>query len=65
MNERIVRQKEAAQRLGVHRNTLRRWIRIGRFPKPIMIGPRVVGWLEQEFNGVLKALHINHEEKEK
>jgi prophage regulatory protein len=44
--ERVLRTRETAKRMGVARSTLFRWIRQGRFPKAHQYGPRVVGWPE-------------------
>lgn len=35
---------EIATRLGVHRTTVRRWVREGRFPKPVKLGPNCTRW---------------------
>lgn len=38
--------KEVAARLGVSRQTVWRWVREGRFPSPVKIGPAAVRWRE-------------------
>jgi len=43
----VLRPSVAARRLGVHKRTLERWSREGRFPPKIQIGPRSVGYSEQ------------------
>lgn len=46
MGDRILRRRETAQRVGVHRDTLRRMVAEGRFPRPRVITPSVQGWPE-------------------
>ncbi len=36
----------------VHRQTLRRWVRAGFFPKPVQIGPRTVRFRRVDIEGV-------------
>jgi prophage regulatory protein len=42
--ERVIRPRQLAQMLSVHRVTLYTWIRDGILPKPIRFGARSVGW---------------------
>lgn len=46
MSERVLRVRETAQRMGIARSTLFRWVREGHFPKPNHYGPRLIGWPE-------------------
>lgn len=39
-NQALIRARAAAQRLGVHPVTLRRWSERGDFPQPVRLGPR-------------------------
>ncbi len=43
----VLRPSVAARRLGVHKRTLERWARDGKFPPKIQLGPRSVGYSEQ------------------
>ena len=52
----LIRARAAAERLGVHISTLRRWSDRGDFPQPVRLGPRgdrfykaadVDGYMEQ------------------
>ncbi|WP_420448614.1 helix-turn-helix transcriptional regulator [Candidatus Palauibacter sp.] len=47
---RFIRASEIAARLGVARSTIYGWVEVGRFPPPIHLGPRVVGWIRSEFD---------------
>lgn len=45
--ERIARMPEVEQAIGVHRATIRRWVREGTFPPPLRLGVgrrAAVGW---------------------
>ena len=42
--DRIVRPNEAAKIVGAHRLTLYRWMKQGRFPATVKLGPQSVGW---------------------
>ena len=46
----ILRVKEVARRLGISRSTLYVWIKEGRFPSPIRLGVRMVGWKDSDVN---------------
>jgi len=46
---------QVAQRLGVHRVTLQRWIRAGLFPAPVRIGPRTVRFREADIEAIEKS----------
>jgi prophage regulatory protein len=47
---RIVRFKEVCQRTGYSRSTIYLRMKEGGFPKPISLGPRLVGWPESEID---------------
>ena len=55
MSDKILRRPEVQRRVGMGRSTLYGAIAEGRFPKPIKIGERSVGWLECEVQGWLEA----------
>ena len=40
----IMRPAQVAERLGIHRVTLYKWIRSGHFPPPAQLGPNTVAW---------------------
>jgi prophage regulatory protein len=42
--DRIIREKELVELLGISKATVGRWKAQGHLPKPIRIGPRAVGW---------------------
>ena len=47
---RILRLPEVASRLGVSHDTVRRMVRDGRFPPPLEIARRSIGWLEADLD---------------
>ncbi len=44
----ILRRKQVEKRTGLSRSTIYLYMDEGTFPKPISLGPRAVGWLENE-----------------
>ncbi|MDE2761598.1 MAG: AlpA family phage regulatory protein [Gemmatimonadota bacterium] len=48
MGSRILRPPEVVEEIGVSKASLYRWIRSGRFPPPIKLGPRRVGWRRED-----------------
>ena len=51
----ILRRKQVEDRTGLSRSTIYLRIQEGTFPKPINLGARAVGWLENEIDGWLTA----------
>ena len=54
-NLRILRRKEVEEKTGLARSTIYSWMKReeGAFPKPIRLGARSVGWLEEEIDAWL------------
>lgn len=46
----VLRRRQVEERTGLSRSTLYHYIKLGNFPKPMALGPRVVGWLESDVN---------------
>jgi len=46
--DRALRVDEVLRRLGVSRSTLYRWSRRGHFPRPVQLGPGVIGYSERD-----------------
>jgi predicted DNA-binding transcriptional regulator AlpA len=42
------------ERFGISNSTLNNWIKAGRFPAPIELGPNVRAWLEEELDAVVE-----------
>ncbi|MBW1899611.1 MAG: AlpA family transcriptional regulator [Deltaproteobacteria bacterium] len=55
----ILRRKQVEARTGLSRSTIYLRIQEGKFPKPVNLGPRAVGWLENEIEAWLAALIKN------
>lgn len=51
----ILRRKQVESRIGLSRSTLYDYIQAGRFPPPIRVGTRAVGWLASEVDAWLCA----------
>jgi prophage regulatory protein len=51
----ILRRKQVEKRTGLSRSTIYLRIQEGTFPKPINLGVRAVGWLENEIEAWLAA----------
>lgn len=47
----ILRRDKVQARTGLSRSSIYQMMAEGRFPKPISIGARAVGWLEASING--------------
>jgi prophage regulatory protein len=45
---RILRIRDVRQKTGMPISTIYAWMREGRFPVPVRLGPKVVGWPEHE-----------------
>ena len=50
MSEKILRRPDVEAITGLSRSTLYQWIAEGRFPRPVKLGTRSVGWRESEIN---------------
>ena len=44
LDDKLLRTNAVANRYGVDRTTIARWVKLGRFPKPLKIGPNAVAW---------------------
>ncbi len=51
----ILRRKQVEKRTGLSRSTMYLRIQEGTFPRPINLGARAVGWLENEIEAWLAA----------
>ena len=47
-HQRIYSAREAAKQFSVSLATWNRYVAANRFPRPIRLGPRRIGWLESE-----------------
>lgn len=50
---RLLRKREAADRLGVNPRTLERWEKAGQFPARVRVGANTTGWLESDLEAWL------------
>jgi len=51
---RILRLPEVIARVGLRRASVYAYVKDGRFPAPIVLGARAVGWLESEIEAWLQ-----------
>ena len=58
----ILRARQLAELLGVHRSTLWRWEQAGAFPLRRSFGPNTVGWLVSEIETWLHSAPVAKEE---
>lgn len=49
-NERFLRIEEVEDRVGLKQSSIYEFIKLGAFPKQVLIGKRSVAWLESEIN---------------
>ena len=52
---RILRLREVCLQIGLGRSAVYAAIQEGRFPRPVQLGPRAVGWIEEEVNAWIAA----------
>lgn len=48
--DRILRLPAVTSRVGAGRSTVYSWMEKGLFPRPIVLGPRMVGWREGDID---------------
>lgn len=51
---RIIRRPEVESRVGLARSTIYELIKEGKFPAPVQLGARAVGWFESEIEAWLR-----------
>ena len=57
----ILRRKQVENRTGLSRSTIYLRIQEGTFPRPINLGARAVGWLENEIEAWLASCLENRD----
>lgn len=55
MQVRICRRPDVENMVGLSRSTIYAMIAEGRFPKPVKLGKRAVGWRESDVNAWLNS----------
>jgi len=55
MSTNILRRPVVESRTGLSRSTIYAAIEKGSFPRPISLGPRAVGWIEEEIDAWIEA----------
>lgn len=59
----VLRRNEVRARTGLSATTIYREIQAGRFPKPVSIGQRAVGWFEDEVDNWLDQRQVTTPER--
>ena len=60
----ILRRKQVEKRTGLSRSTIYLRIQEGTFPRPINLGARAVGWLENEIEAWLTSCLENRDSRQ-
>jgi len=55
VSNRILRLPEVLARVGLKRSTIYQFVADGKFPKPVRLGARSVGWSEQSVEAWIKS----------
>lgn len=53
---RLLRKPEVLARLGIPKSSFDRGVRLGRFPKPVKLGPRAVAWTSESIDRLIDSL---------
>ena len=56
LHRKIIRRSEVLKRTGKATSTIYEQIQKGLFPKPVKLGPRSVGWVEDEVDEHIEML---------
>lgn len=51
----ILRLRSVVDRCGLARSTIYKYIALGKFPKPVSLSGRCVGWLESEVDDWIRS----------
>jgi prophage regulatory protein len=55
---RAIRTEQVMRMTGLWRTTIFRAVKEGRFPKPMKLGERAVGWLESDIRAWLESRRV-------
>ncbi len=58
MSNRILRLPEVLARIGLKRSTVYQFVADGKFPKPVRLGLRSVGWRESDVEKWVSARQL-------
>lgn len=54
--DRVLRQQDVVDRVGLSIETIYRRIKVSEFPRPVRLGPQSVGWRESAINAWIASL---------
>lgn len=60
---RIMRFKEVREVTGLSKTTINRFEKEGRFPTRVSLGPRSIGWFEEDVKEFLMALKSQNDNR--
>jgi prophage regulatory protein len=55
-DERLLRRKEVERLTGLSRSSIYAWMKDGRFPRPVRLGPRAVAWRQSDITAWFDGL---------
>jgi len=55
MAKKVIRRREVEERIGLACSTIYAMMADDRFPRPVKIGRRAVGWIEEDINNWLSS----------
>lgn len=58
MPNRILRRREVLALVGIGQSTMYDWMARGEFPRPVVLGPKMVGWREGDIADWLAARKV-------
>lgn len=62
---RILRLPDVLEKVGLKQSTVYKYIRLGKFPKPIRLGSRATGWLESTIDKwILDTASANDDQRQ-
>lgn len=52
---RVLRLPEVEKKVGLRHSAIYKWMKLGRFPKPVSMGVAAKGWIEAEIDAFIEA----------
>ena len=53
--DKLLRMNDLVRELSISRSTLWRWVAVGKFPRPINVGPHTTAWRESDIQGWIES----------
>ncbi|MGB0499281.1 MAG: helix-turn-helix transcriptional regulator [Rubricella sp.] len=55
MSEVLLRRSEVEARTRLSRSTIYEWMKVGKFPKPVKLGTRLVAWRRSDIDAWIES----------